>query len=129
LGVTVVLTGFGIPVIECTNPGASANPAPGQNPSQVSASGSQIIGGQDITKNGKATVKVAVEDLIGATIEPATQGGCANNNWTATIIAIQWTGAFVDVFNNDGGGLLLHVEFTCALRTGSTTIYDCTRIS
>ena len=106
-GVTVELSASGIPVVICTNQGG--NESPGQNPSIVSADGTQLITGQDITKNGTAPVNI--------TAEPgpisATQGGCANDNWTAEIVFVYWTSATVSVYDSATGDLLLSQDYTC----------------
>jgi|GEM_PF-674238 len=122
-GVSITLIGSGVPVTTCTSPGG--NQAPGQNPAQVTTSGSTSVTDPDIIKNGKAPVSVVTEDLIGTTL-PGKQGGCPNNRWTATIDSIAWTHATVWVYDNANGNWLYHAEYSCHLRDGSTTAYDCT---
>ena len=121
-GVTVELIGSGIPVTLCTNPGG--NQSPGQNPPNIVTSGTDAIGPQDIQKNGKASVNVVVEDLIGTSL-PGNQGGCPNNHWSAEITDIAWTSAVVLVTNNANGNLLLRSEFTCFPAAGVPGAYDC----
>jgi len=121
-GVTLELIGSGIPTTLCTNP--AGNEAPGQNPGKIQASGEDFIGPQDIQKNGKAPVHVVVAELVGTTI-PGNQGGCPNNNWTATITSVAWTEALVLVTNNANGNLLLRSEFTCFPAPGVPGAYDC----
>src|SRR5689334_6170439 len=67
-GVQVDLTATGTPVVTCVSPGGKDNP-PGQNPSQVTATATQII--TQIFKNGTASVSVAAEPSL-----TGIQGGC-----------------------------------------------------
>lgn len=126
-GVTLKLIGFGIPETLCTNQGG--NEAPGQNPPKVSTSGEVIVKPEDIQKNGRSPdLHVVTEDLVG-TILPGTQGGCPNDNWTAKILSIAWTDAIILVTNNANGNELLRLTYTCTLRAGTTSKYDCTLAS
>ena len=92
----VIIEASGIPVVTCTNLGG--NSSPGQNPGRITTSGQQEIGITQIAKNGSADVDVTTEAPV-VTL-PASQMGCANDNWTATITAIQFTNATVTVFEN-----------------------------
>jgi hypothetical protein len=101
----VVLEATGIPVVSCTNPGG--NQAPGQNPPRVSTSGNQQIGITQITKNGAASLDVTT-NLPGSF--PGSQMGCPNDNWTATIVGIQFTNANLSVFQD--GVLTIQQSYT-----------------
>lgn len=129
-GITLEVIGIGIPEVICTNLGG--NEAPGQNPPKVTVSGDQYISPDQIdytTKKGKTPVYVSAdEDLLFLT---GTQGGCPNDNWTATVISIEWTGAIINVYDGAGtGGLLIATfEFACdpALKSGDRL--SCNQVS
>lgn len=103
--VKVVLEASGEPVVTCTNQGS--NPAPGQNPPNVSATGAQFL--QERTKNGKSPfdVKATPPETL-----PGSQGGCANDNWTAHIDFISWEDAKITV-KSLAGEVLLEQSYTC----------------
>jgi len=106
-GVAVRLSASGIPVVSCTNQGG--NEAPGQNPSNVSASSIELIPDQDITKKGTAPVEIsAVPDPISG-----TQGGCPNGNWKAEIVFVYWTNATISVLDPATNTLLLQQNYAC----------------
>lgn len=130
-GITLELTGFGVPVVQCTNQGGTQ--APGQNPSSISTDGYTYIDPDRIdstTKKGKTPVAVtADEDGI---VISGLDGGCPNNNWTATITSIEWFGAVINVYNGnsiDPANLLKTFEYSCdpSLREGNTL--SCTLVS
>jgi hypothetical protein len=102
---TVVIEATGVPVVTCTNQGGTQ--APGQNPSSIATSGEQQIGITQITKNGSAQIDVTTE--LPVVNLPASLMGCANDNWTASIVGIQFTTATVSVFQ--GGTLELQQTF------------------
>jgi hypothetical protein len=101
----VVLEATGVPVVSCTNPGG--NQAPGQNPPKITTDGNQQIGITQITKKGAATLDVTT-DLPGSF--PGSQMGCPNDNWTATIVGIQFTNATISVFQD--GALTIQESYT-----------------
>ena len=122
-GITLEIIGVGIPVVVCTNLGGNASP--GQNPPHVTVSGEQYISPDQIdatTKKGKTEVHVSADESL--LVLSGTQGGCPNDNWTATIVSIEWTGAVINVYDGQGtDGLLLEsFAYTCdpALRVGDT---------
>jgi hypothetical protein len=128
-GVTVELIGAGIPVVLCTNQGG--NEAPGQNPPKVTADGTQYIGPSLIDKKGKASVGVAVADQPGDYNLTGTQGGCPNDNWSATVLNILWTDAIINVYSGDGttGPLLLTQTYACDPNLQTATSLSCWLVS
>ena len=104
--VTIALDASGTPEVICTNQGA--NPAPGQNPANISATGAQDLMGQ--TKNGKAPfdVKASPPETI-----PGLAGGCPNNNWTAQIVFVYWEHAVLTVMDPVSGAVLLQQAYDC----------------
>ena len=103
---TVIVTAIGDPVVRCVNPGGTA--APGQNPPKVTTSGQQQIGVTQITKNGSASIDVTTGQPVASL--PASQMGCPNDNWTASIIDIKFTNAQVTVIEN--GQTVLQQSYT-----------------
>lgn len=104
--VKVVLEASGEPVVTCANQGS--NPAPGQNPPNISATGAQVL--QERTKNGKAPFDV--EATPPETL-PGSQGGCPNDTWTAHIDFVSWKAAKITVTNLADDTILLEQSYTC----------------
>lgn len=133
-GITLALTGYGIPDVICTNQGG--NDAPGQNPSQITVTGFTYISPDEIewtTTKGKTPVTVSANENPedGTFTLSGLAGGCPNDNWTATIVGMEWHGAIIDVYEGDStsGTLLKTFEFSCdpSQKVGETL--SCTQVS
>jgi hypothetical protein len=95
--VLVTLTATAAATSTCTNQGGTQ--APGQNPAEVTVSGSQSIPAEEI-KNGNTSFNVT-------TIAP----GCPNPNWTQEITDLSFTTATITV-EQPAGNLVLTVSCT-----------------
>ncbi len=117
--VTMVLDASGTPLITCINNGD--NSVPGQSSPKVSASGSQLLNGNDpLRKNGKAAFFTETDDPETLSWDVA---GCPNSNWTGHIDFIFWTDATISVLDTSTQALLLKQAYTC---TTTRTSVSCT---
>lgn len=103
--VLVTLSATAAATSTCTNQGG--NQAPGQNPAEVTVSGSQSIPASEI-KNGNTSFNVT-------TVAPVTPipgaPGCPNPNWRQDITDLSFTTATITV-EQPAGTLVLTVQCT-----------------
>lgn len=103
--VTFVLTASGSATVICTNPGG--NVAPGQT-QQVTTSGTTTI---TPTKNGNVVFSVTTQEPPQPT--DATDAGCPNDKWTASIQDVDFSSATLEVFQ--GGQEITSLERSTTL--------------
>jgi hypothetical protein len=108
--VLITLTAQADVTSTCTNQGG--NQAPGQNPAEVTVSGSQSIPEEEI-KNGNVSFNVT-------TVAPATPiagaPGCPNPNWRQDITDLSFTSATITV-EQPAGNVVLTVTCTFSAPT------------
>jgi hypothetical protein len=112
--VLVSLTATGNPTADCVNPGSGEHRPPGQQPAEVTLTGTQAIPEEEI-KNGNTPFDVAT-----ASPETPVPGapGCPNSKWIENITDVAFTSATITV-EQPPGTVVLTVSCTFASPTSN----------
>ncbi len=111
--VLVKITATAQPVATCQNPGSGEHFPPGQNPAEVTVTGSVSIPESEI-KNGNTPFSVETDPPV--TPVPGAPD-CSNPNWTEEITDMKFTSAIITV-EQPPGSLVLTV--TCTISPPSS---------
>jgi hypothetical protein len=115
--VLVTLTAQGSPTATCTNPGSDTHQPPGQNPAEVTLTGTVSIPKEEI-KNGNTPFAVTTQGPV--TPIPGAPD-CPNPNWTEDITDVAFTSATITV-EQPAGTLVLTVSCTVGSPTSDGAV-------
>jgi hypothetical protein len=108
------LTATGQPTATCTNP-AGANQPPGQNPAQVTLTGSTAVPASDI-KNGNVTITTTTAPPV--TPIPGAPD-CPNSMWTENITDVAFTSATITLSQQGATVITVNVTFSPPTSNGT----------
>lgn len=111
--VLITLSATGSPTATCTNPGSDTHQPAGQNPAEVTLTGTQSIPASEI-KNGNTPFGVTTE---GPVTPIAGAPDCPNPNWTEDITDVAFTSATITVEQPPGTVVL---TVTCTFSSPTT---------
>lgn len=113
--VTVDLSAAGKAFSTCTNPGGGTQP-PGQNPADVTLSGTQAIPASEI-KNGALSFSLSTGGPA-----PIVEGapGCPGSNWTQAVTDVSFSSAHITIKQN--GSTVLDVTCTFSPSTANGAV-------
>jgi hypothetical protein len=112
--VLVTLTAKGLPTATCTNPGTGVHQPPGQNPAEVTLTGTEPIPESEI-KNGNTPFSVETDSPV-TPVPDAPE--CPNSQWIEDIIDVAFTSAVITV-EQPVGTLVLTVSCTFSPATSN----------
>ena len=107
------LTATGQPTATCTNPAGATQP-PGQNPAEVTLTGSTSIPASDI-KNGNVTITTTTDPPV--TPIPGAPD-CPNPMWTENITDVAFTSATITLSQQGVTVITVNVTFSPATSNG-----------
>ncbi len=129
---SILLTAKADPIAVCKNPGTKQTEAPGQQPPEVTVTGSEAIPASEI-KNGNVDFSVTTQapvSPIPATLSdgsPNPEFTCPNSNWEEDITDMQFTSAVLTIQQPPGTTVLTEsVTFSPPTSNGVVPTSDIT---
>jgi hypothetical protein len=130
------LAATGTPTADCVNPGTGEHRPPGQNPAEVTLTGTTAVPASDV-KNGNVTISTTTTAPVTPISPTSPEFSCPNKNWTENITDVAFTSATITVFQDsnengmfEAGELVLTVSCTFSPPTSNGPVpasgYTCT---